>query len=83
VQPDRDVWQLPRGTFIKVNFDDAYETNSGAWGFIARSDDRSFILVEPSRSVNVTRLDNARHQPNAAYKPLYRWNNVLIIRDYN
>jgi hypothetical protein len=44
VQPDRDVWQLPRGTFIKVNFDDAYETNSGAWGFIARSDDRSFLL---------------------------------------
>ncbi|KAK1644505.1 hypothetical protein QYE76_062310 [Lolium multiflorum] len=42
-----DRWELPDTDFIKVNVDAAFckETNSGAWGFIARAGDGSFLAA--------------------------------------
>jgi ribonuclease HI len=46
-QTQVELWLPPRENFIKVNFDAAFcqNTNEGAWGFIARSEDGSVLLA--------------------------------------
>jgi hypothetical protein len=65
VQQQLESWQLPKPEFIKVNFDAAYcqETHEGAWGFIARADDGTFIVAGAGR---MSHLSSALHAEASA-----------------
>jgi ribonuclease HI len=58
-------WRLPATDFIKVNVDAAFcqETHRGAWGFIARGNDGSFLLAGTGSMQN---LSSALHAEAAA-----------------
>jgi ribonuclease HI len=66
VVPATDVsWELPETDFVKVNVDAAFcqETHRGAWGFIARGNDGSFLL---GGTGSMNHLSSALHAEAAA-----------------
>jgi hypothetical protein len=60
-----DRWEPPETNFIKVNVDAAFcqETRRGAWGFIARGSDGSFIAAGTG---SMNHLSSALHAEASA-----------------
>jgi ribonuclease HI len=65
-QAVEDKWELPDANFIKVNVDAAFcqESRLGAWGFIARGNDGSFIAAGTG---TMNHLSSALHAEASAF----------------
>lgn len=75
-----ESWELPETDFIKVNVDAAFcqETHRGAWGFIARGNDGSFLAAGTG---SMNHLSSAFHAEAAAcVAAIERMSNMGVFR---